>query len=298
MYMRMSSSRVFVLVEGRDTDPFFYGELCRPVCNAQALAYEIVRADRVSAGGGKNNLVNLYEYLLSAESLVMQVRGSTSWCIFFFDKDIDDILRDLINSAHIVYTPYYCVENALFLHGDVVRAAASSSALDAARIQARLQESGAWRRDTAERWKEFVALCIISQKYKAPSSCHYGRDMSPLNVPPESATNAAELTASKALLQHRLAMTAEQFDRKFRAAIRLVERIYRINAHDLVFSGKWYYEILMRQIHLAADGQGYNRHALKNGLAASLCATMDFNAEWTEHFRAPLRNLIANEAAE
>src|SRR5882762_4762029 len=49
----MSATRVFILVEGRHSDVFFYGELSRPVCDSLGLECEIVRADRVSGSGGK-----------------------------------------------------------------------------------------------------------------------------------------------------------------------------------------------------------------------------------------------------
>ncbi len=89
----MSATRVFILVEGRHTDVFFYGELSRPVCEAVGLEREIVRADRVSGSGGKQSLLALYRYLEARDSLTERSKGTgmESWCLFYLDKDVDDI---------------------------------------------------------------------------------------------------------------------------------------------------------------------------------------------------------------
>lgn len=294
--MQLSSTRVFVLVEGRERDTFFYSELCRPICEAATLEYEIIRADWISGGGGKQTLIGLYDYLQSNGSLKGRPNGRGSFCIFYLDKDTDDILGNLIHSPHVVYTPFYTVENALFIYGELVRAAAAASSLDAATIRLRIPNSNIWRRDKAEQWKEFVTFCLFSQKHKVNCDCTYGRNTSPLNDPPDAPTNMQEVIARKVELQRLLAFPTKKFDRKFGAAVRLVGRIYRKGQHDVVFNGKWYRTLLIREIELAARGQHYNRLALANGLTASLSATLDFDAPWADQFKVPLRNLINEEA--
>src|SRR5216684_3889626 len=104
--MQMSATRVFIFVEGRNTDVFFYGEISRPVCEALGLEHEIVRADRVSGSGGKQSLLALYTYLKTRDSLVDRSKATESWCLFYLDKDVDDILRQVLLSPHVVYTPF------------------------------------------------------------------------------------------------------------------------------------------------------------------------------------------------
>ena len=288
----MSATRVFILVEGRHADVFFYGELSRPVCEAVGLEFEIVRADRVSESGGKQNLLALYRYLEAVDSLTEHSKGTESWCLFYLDKDVDDILGQAVLSPHIVYTPCYSVENALFIYGDVIRAMAAASSLDAARIRLRVPDKIIWAREKATAWREFVALCLFSQKHDIHTDCTYKRNSSPLH---ESGTEtvAERLEARKIDLQQRSGLTAEQIERKFLASLRLIERTYRKNQHDSVFNGKWYVPLLMKEIEVAAEGEQYNAHALSNSLAAALKATLDFNGVWTDHFRAPLRELIS-----
>lgn len=288
----MSATRVFIFVEGRHTDVFFYGELSRAVCDGVGLEREIVRADRVSDSGGKQSLLGLYRYLEVADSLTGRSIGTESWCLFYLDKDVDDILGRVVLSPHIVYTPCYTVENALFMYGDLIRAMAAASSLDAADLTRRIPDKIAWAREKATAWREFVALCLFSQKYGIHTDCTYKCNSSPLHGG-GAETVADRLQARKVELQQRSGLTAEQIERKFRAVLRLIDRIYRKNQHESVFNGKWYVPLLMQEIEAVAGGEQYNTHALSNGLTSALRGTLDFNGMWTDHFRVPLRELIA-----
>jgi hypothetical protein len=291
-YVQMSATRVFVLVEGRNTDVFFYSAISRPVCEALGLEYEIVRANRVCGSGGKQSLLELYQYLASANSLTEQSEHPHSWCFFYLDKDVDDIFGRIVSSPHVVYTPCYTVENALFMYGDLIRAMAAASSLEPARIERRIPDKIAWAREKATAWREFIALCIFSQKHDIHTDCTYSCNSSPLHET-GAETFADGLQARKLELQQRAGLTGGQFERKFRAVIRLIDRIYRKNQHDSVFNDKWYVPLLMKEIDLAAAGDHFSAHALSNGLSAALRATLDFTEEWTEHFRTPLRELVS-----
>ena len=234
----------------------------------------------------------LYRHLEAADSLTERSKGKESWCLFYLDKDVDDILGETVLSSHIVYAPCYTVENALFMYGDVIRAMAAASSLDAVGLTRRIPDKTAWAREKATAWREFVALCLFSQKYGIHTDCTYKCSSSPLHGG-VAETVADRLQARKVELQQRSGLTAEQIERKFRASLRMIDRIYRKNQHDSVFNGKWYVPLLMREIEVEAGGEQYSTHALSNGLTAALKATLDFNATWTEHFRAPLRELIS-----
>lgn len=294
-YMQMSRTRVFVLVEGRRVDRFFYSELLGPICRASGLKFEIVLANRFAECGGKRGLLSLHEFLRAGSSLVLSSQTGTSLCIFYMDKDVDDVLGRLVKSRHIVYTPFYTVENLLFAHGDVIRASAAASSLPTEAIGQRIPDSGIWRRARAELWKDFVALCLFSQKNRVNFSCNYGRSTSLLNDPPEAPTNINELNARKDELRELLGLSQGDCERKTRAAFRLVERAYRKGWHELVFNGKWYVGLLAREIELAANGEGYNRQSLPDKLLAALAMSVDFNGAWADYFKEPLRELIAAE---
>ena len=61
--MQVSVTPLFVFVEGRDSDPFFYDGVCRSVCSPAQVAYRIVRGDELGSGGGKMVLLQFFDYL-------------------------------------------------------------------------------------------------------------------------------------------------------------------------------------------------------------------------------------------
>jgi hypothetical protein len=287
----MSSNAVFVLVEGKGVDPFFYSRLLRPVAEAAALQCDILRADFVTGAGGKRTLLELHRYLESSNALTLQVENATKYCIFYLDKDVDDVTGNLIRSKHVVYTPFYCIENHLFVYGELVNAAAAASSLDPEDIRARIPDSNAWRREKAQNWKEFLILSLLSHRLGVNCDCHYGRPTSPLNVPSESPTNAARADQISGELSALSQLPQRLFDLKLRALRRYIECLFAKDLFDRVFNGKWYFELIRREINLAAGGKRHNNPPTL-AIAAALSASIPFEGVWTEHFRRPLRELL------
>lgn len=293
-YMQMSATELFAFVEGKDTDPFFYDRVVRPICEAAGIACDILRSDFITGTGGKATLLELHDYLRTADSL-KQVGATRKWCVFFLDKDVDGVIGRLISSPHIVYTPVYSVENILFIHGELVIAAAAASSLEMEKIRAKIPDANDWRRQKAEHWKEFLILSLLSHKLRINCDCHYGRNTSPLNAPAEAPTDRHRAVAITAELQERSGLPAAKFDLKLRSVRRYVACIYRKGLHDSLFNGRWYLEFLRREINSAAGGRRHNNPATAT-LTTALTLTLDFEAPWTQHFRNPLRQLI-NPAA-
>src|SRR5260370_25975172 len=113
--MQMAKVTVFVFVEGKDVDPYFYGEICHRVLADANVSYEIVRASRIAQSGGKEPLLGFYSYLSATGSLLTTFQGKRLAAICFLDNDIDDVLHEKRHSDHIVYTEHYSVENHLFV---------------------------------------------------------------------------------------------------------------------------------------------------------------------------------------
>lgn len=292
----MSATRVFIIVEGRRTDPYFYGRLSKSVCDNVNLPYEVVRGDRFAKSGGKQTLIGLYKYLKSANSLTVRSKASAAWCVFFLDKDVDDILKQLITSPHVVYTPAYGVENVVTGEANLINAVSAASGLDPGLIQQRLGNSLAWRRQMAEEWKDFLVLCLFSHKHGINGMCRYGRQALPLGEGLQGPGNGAQIAIRRAELEQQSRLPALQFERKYRACARLVERIFRAQRQDLIFNGKWYLGLLVREVEQAAPVDGFNPHALSNSISAALCTTLNFEADWAAYYKDRLRSLIEAEA--
>ena len=97
-------------------DPFFYAGICESIADLQ-LRYEIFIARQLPGStGGKQALLNFFAFLRRSKALVSSLGGQRA-CIFFLDKDVDDLQRKKKRSQHTVYTEHYDVQNYIFIHG-------------------------------------------------------------------------------------------------------------------------------------------------------------------------------------
>jgi hypothetical protein len=295
-YIQMSGVRFFTLVEGKEIDPYFYGEIVRPPCAQVGLVCELVRADRVAPVGGKDVLISLHNYLEASGSLVDQTEGVTSYCMFYLDKDVDDILGRMIESPHITYTRLFSVENEIFVRGDVAKAAAVAASLPLAEVRKEMPDAGQWRRGCAEAWTAFVVFCLFSCMHRVACDCTYRQHTSPINAAPENATDEQAARERKTDMRRRSGLQDEEFEREFQHVQRLVQEAYLGGRHDEVFNGKWYAGLLLREVDRMSGGDFAGRHGFINAVRGALIATVSFDGEWADHFRGPVRALIGPEA--
>ncbi|MDP3260716.1 MAG: hypothetical protein Q8M34_09050, partial [Thermodesulfovibrionales bacterium] len=101
-YMQMSKASLFALCEGKDLDPFFYGQICKCVCAQRGTIYEICKASELPPhAGGKTTLIEFYDYLRRKGCLVSTLGGKITRVVLFLDKDIDDLTKSRRRSAHV-----------------------------------------------------------------------------------------------------------------------------------------------------------------------------------------------------
>lgn len=291
-YMQMSGHQLFVFVEGKKTDPYFYDRICCSVCRTAGVSYQIRRSQELAKGiGGKQALLCFFEYLRSKSALVDVFKGKSTGVLFFLDKDVDDFLRTQRCSPHVVYTYYYDVENHIFLEADLVDAAAASASLDHQEVLASITGGEGWRSGVAERWKEWVTLCLFVAKKKVNCESNY-RVPSRINNPTHGPVDQAAYRQCQERIQTRLGLTERKFKRSFRRVAGLVDAIYAQGEHDRVFKGKWYPLVLAATVRDGAGGQRVNPKGLAGRITSCAALTLDFDAPWAEHFKQPLRDLI------
>ena len=158
--MQISNTKLYVFVEGKQCDPYFFAEVCS-VTLESTISYEISTANQLPGNsGGKQTLLNFFNYLRAKRSLVSSFCGHRIACIFFLDKDLDDIFRRKKRSLHIIYTRYYDVQNYVFENGDLVKGSAAAASVDPRRLEFDLGDSSKWCRDVASLWHDWIALCL------------------------------------------------------------------------------------------------------------------------------------------
>jgi len=290
--MQMSRNRIFVFVEGKVADPYFYGQVCHSVCGPAGLSYIINTPQQLKAeGGGKQILISFFEYLRRESALIGVFKGKSTGVLFFLDKDVDDFLRTQRRSKHVVYTKHYDVQNHIFAEGDLIKAVAASASLDYNEVLVCLSSSNQWGHEVAQQWKQWVALCLFVAKKKANCECNY-RVTSRINNPIHGPIDQTAYSDHLQRVQIKLGLTDKQFKRAFGRISRLVDRIYALGQHDRVFKGTWYPLLLATTIRDRIRTRSIDSGGLETRLPSSTASTLDFDAPWAEYFKQPLRNLI------
>lgn len=288
----MSSNQIFVFVEGKINDPYFYGEICRAVVSQSGIRYTICQAKEIPGGtGGKPSLIAFFLYLKRNYALLDNFKGKKTAIIFFLDKDVDDLLRKQRHSEHVVYTQYYDVENHIFVEGDLAKAAAASASMDYQEIITGIGDYKKWRYQVAEKWKEWVKLCLFARKKDIGCECSY-RYPSQINNPLYGLLDSTAYAKYLNILENRSGLSSEKFKRAFKRVSKQVDDLYVAGESDRIFKGKWYAGFLEAKIKTIAGNTPFNSKTLANRLTTAITVTLDFDAPWAKHFKEPLKKLI------
>lgn len=292
-YMQMSRQTLFVFVESRDIDRYFYSMLVDLVCKRKKITYEIVAAEELSdGGGGKQILLGFFDYLKRRSSLINRSGNKMTISVFFLDKDVDDYRRAKRRSAHVIYTEPYEVENYLFMFGELCQAVGASGSIDIASIHTGIGDYSQWRKHAASNWKDWVKLCLFSTARNIGSPCSYGGNKSLINQDSYGALLANEHSNKLASAQSKSGMTLGQFERSFKRLSRHVDKLYETDRYDIVFKGKWYIPFILEDMRRITGSRRYNRTGIQERLLSCLMSSLNFSNAWSEVFREPLRKLI------
>lgn len=158
----MSTSKAWVVVEGKSVDAPFYEALLKEsvdIGEIEMIEIEDIEISGVSAGGKKSAL-KAHEYFRN-EGTLHQVNNSTTvdW-LFFLDRDDEDFTSTLVQSKHIIYTNHADVEAEVMANVDVGRAVAAAYSLPTA--VARSVPFGDILNDLALLWSTWIALRLTA----------------------------------------------------------------------------------------------------------------------------------------
>src|SRR5439155_6787904 len=154
----------------------------------------------------------------------------------FLDKDVDDLAGRIKESPYILYTEHYELENYLFRHGNVSRAAATAAALDLAGVRVTVGDVALWRRSCAERWKDWVTLCTYTQVHGVSCICNYSV-ASQVNTGLLGAVDKALLMQYRHIVFQASGLSAADFDLTIDDITTEVDRLYHQDKFDSVFKG-------------------------------------------------------------
>jgi len=288
--LQISSIRLFVFVEG-PSDQFFISELVNSIRIKRNMgrAEIILSREITGTGGGKRRLLQFFAHLRRKKQLSGDSFGKRFECIFFLDKDVDDIRRTRKRSHHLIYTEYYQMENHVFRETDLIHAAAAAASLPKDDVLGVIGDPSAWLRKTAEAWRDWVVLCIISALGEISSENTYSVP-SRINHDSYGSLNPQAVSDALSLMETRSGMQPQAFNSLHDKALRLVNRHYKRGLHDKIFKGKWYLGFLAHELKSSLGNKLANQNGLEERLLSSALAILDFEGAWANQFQAPLED--------
>jgi hypothetical protein len=289
--MQVSRHQVFIFMEGDNVDPYFYAEIAQRTCAVHGVTYRICRSREITGdNGGKEVLLLFFKYLRDRSLLVNSFKGKNTVSIFYFDKDIDDLLRRKITSDHVVYTPSYDVEDVLFSQGDITRAIAAAASISYEEAENIVGANpDLWRKELTQLWKEWITLCIFTAKKRINNGTNY-RVPSRINTPFCTSVNQDLYANHLSAIRNSLNLSEAQFSRSYSRIASFVNQIYQQDEQEIVFKGKWYPILISEFVTSRINVR--NSNGLQDRLVSTILVTIDFDAPWADYYKNPLHNLI------
>ncbi len=245
--MQISSSALFIFVEGIQSDPYFYASICASIPHLHVRNEIQVARQLPGTTGGKQTLLSFFSFLRQNNALISSLGGQRTTCIFFLDKDVDDLQRKKKRSAHVAYTEHYDVQNYMFMHGNLLTAAASAASVDPAKLSAELSDARGWCLRIAKLWREWIALCLCVLEEKISSEANY-RVPSRVQTRPCGPTDSTKYDALTRAVARRSGLPVADFRQKIAATTRKVDKCIARGNHHGVFKGKWFATVLGAQL--------------------------------------------------
>jgi hypothetical protein len=237
----MSSTELFVFVEGIDVDRYFISEILSQILSSTTVKFEIRPANEIpgASNGGKSVVIKFHDNLKSANNLKKDGFGKSTCYLFILDKDIDELLNKKVRSKHLIYSKHYTIENHLYRNSDIPRAIAAAFSLPETDIRRLIPDQKIWLRNVKILWKDWLILCLFASIKKINNYQTYRRPSSPVNVPPFSPTCPRRLNAELEDLELKSGLNKQTFENEMNKCRLIIgKRLSR--GGDCIFKGKWY----------------------------------------------------------
>lgn len=289
--MQISSAQVFAFVEGGLDRPF--AEKILGACGLRSNQFRVFSIKEVNGGtGGKPAVLTHFKEFRRLGRLCENAWGKKSVSVFFVDKDADDFLGVKLRSPHLIYTPTYDLEGALFHFGNVLKALTEACLITTLQALDVLGDVKLWVKGIAENWADWITLCLISQKKKKNTGCTFDRP-SCINPDPLKGPAEDKLLQCKEKAANVLCMNAYDFEIYYQSVRRRV--ICSINSGGCLkyFKGKWLKFILQAAIEAAPRVEDSNKNGVGEKINTALLAQVAIgdNCSCCEHYR-PLLDIL------
>jgi hypothetical protein len=210
-------------------------------------------------------------------------KGKSFCCVFFIDKDIDDLRRKLLKSNHVFYTKTYDLEGEIYRNTDLHKAVAISLSIDMNHVPLCYHNAVLWVEAKAAHWEQWLTLCAYAGVHKVHCGCDYGR-ISAINPSLLGDTDVAKYENFKRELQKKDPVPLAKFDKRYLALQRRINRLKSGGELSRLLKGKWLENIISAELQLAFKGKPVDLQAIGPKLSSATASLFDFSSGWArEH---------------
>ena len=282
-------TKLFLVVEGTDTDPWFYGKLLAAT-SIPLDKFDVYPVKSVSGGGadgpfeGKSAVLNLYRIMRRAGDLILRsASGGAKALMFCVDSDHDRIAGKIIRSPHVSYTPLPDAEAEIFDRIDMGELATLLTSASGAAAATLIQSLGDPVAEIANRWREWFEVCLVADHAQqggprrgSPSSVH---------MDGFGPCDHARLTRVQQGLASRFADPAD-YQRAEAYAHSRLDPLYKNSQYRLLVKGKWIAKYLAWVLDAYAVANNLGRVS-SEGVVRSAAKGMANQGHWRDGYYTP-----------
>jgi hypothetical protein len=281
-------TKLFIVVEGKSTDVWFYDEIIRQSGSLSGEASRIYPVEFVSrgldgkdSGAGKKRVISLFKYLSSTSGFTLESGGSRRTMAFCVDADHDHVVDSKIEDDHFIYTELPDAEahlaEAVDLHL-IGRRMLSASAADATAYVRSLE---GWRDELAQSWREWFVLCL---------TYYYGglRELTPGTPPATSNKGMRQLDSgelSRKIRDFELGpLSGEDKSEAVDLAKKRIDEYFDSDEEAQLLKGKWLISYLKEKSNEFARQNGLQRIKNDEAVREAMKAAVSFTPPWIDYY--------------
>lgn len=294
--MKMSpDAALFMVVEGRDTDHWFYEKLASKSPKLVEHGFQVWRIESFSLGhsantGGKDAILRLRERLLALESLSVSSKFGKRSVMFCLDADHDRLTKSLVKCRHITYTLLPDAEAHVLDSVDIGKMIAAVMSLSDEKKREVLATIGDYRYRLAEKWAAWLQLCCLSGRIGSSNGLRPGTPGTAVNGTYGKITKK-DLTVLRAAVIASSDFGMPEIARLEKAVEDEVRSLIAVGEARQLVKGKWLGDYLAYELNRYAKSRKL-KVVSKKEIHAAARASAAFQDPWLSYFRRRATALI------
>lgn len=288
--VKMSSQRLWLLVEGRSHDRPFYDRVLGAHDLTAEQGYAVRLAEQIElnglSAGGKDFVKSLHAFFESEGVLSQSNSRGPRLIAFALDSDFERISGQQINSPHVLYTQGMDVEAEIILNADVQKAASSAYSLTRDSVAAVIPDGRDLAVDLANRWRRWIEHGAIASCYGLETGVRFSQT-SKMNA--GGFGECIESVAGKleSDLKARLAQQGV-VDLGGEQAKLQIDALFASDGQWLLVKGRWLARFVAHLLKQGLDDAPREASIPVDTLSKTCLETIDFSGPWVSWYHRRL----------